>query len=180
VPSGRPRACSTTHPSPDASSTAPSRGVPSRLQGPLIAAMTLLAFAASMFASGWRPGDPFPTGTDLAVASGAAFMTIVLAQTANAFACRSRTRTPAELGWTSNRLLVAAVTAELAFAIGVIVIAPVAARLDHAPPNAVGWTFAVLAAGMVLVADAADKRRRRRAGGGPARPPDGPFGPCAR
>jgi hypothetical protein len=33
-------------------------------------------------------------------------MPIVIAHTANAFACRSSTRWPGALGWTTNRLLI--------------------------------------------------------------------------
>ena len=62
---------------------------------------------------GWRPGQAFPTGHALLAASGAAFATVVLAQIANAFACRSATHPPGRLGWWSNRFLVWAVAVEL-------------------------------------------------------------------
>ena len=109
----------------------------------------------------WRPGDAFPTGSVAAAASGAAFLAVVAGQSANAFACRSTTRSPAAMGWTTNRLLLPAVLIELAFAIAVIVIPPVADELGQAPPPLAGWAMALLAAAAVLAVDHIDKRLRR-------------------
>jgi magnesium-transporting ATPase (P-type) len=128
--------------------------------GPTEAVMGLLAFCAVFVASGWRPGDTFPTGDTLAAASGATFMTVVLAQSANAFACRSSTRPLRRLAWRSNRLLPWAVAAELAFSLAALLIGPAAAVLDHANPPLAGWAVAVAAAGAVLVVDELDKRHR--------------------
>jgi magnesium-transporting ATPase (P-type) len=130
--------------------------------GPTVAAMTMAAFIASFLAAGWRPGDGFPGGHVAAAASGAAFMTVVLAQTANAFACRSFTRWPGALGWTTNRLLLPAVAIELAFSVVVLFVAPVASELGHAGPLAIGWVIAALAMGAVLGADLVDKHLRSR------------------
>src|SRR5690606_23293680 len=76
--------------------------------GPVVAATSMAAFVASYLAAGWRPGDPFPGGHVALAASGAAFMGVVLPQTLNAFACRSSSRWPGSLGWTTNRLLIPA------------------------------------------------------------------------
>lgn len=57
--------------------------------GPLVAVATMVAFVVSLMAAGWSPGAAFPSENALRAASGAAFMTVVFAQTANAFACRS-------------------------------------------------------------------------------------------
>ncbi len=84
--------------------------------GPTEAAFEMAAFIVGLLAAGWRPGDDFPTGAALAAASGAAFMAVVIAQTANAFACRSITRPAWRLDWTSNRFLLVAAALELAFA----------------------------------------------------------------
>ena len=75
--------------------------------GPTEAVVEMTAFVVALVAAGWRPGDTFPTGHALVAASGAAFAAVVIGQIANAFACRSATRWPGALGWTSNRLLVA-------------------------------------------------------------------------
>ena len=89
-------------------------------------------------------------------------MTVVLAQTANAFACRSSVMRPGQLGWTTNRLLPLTVAAELAFALAVLWIAPIASGLDHANPPLWGWVVAVTSMPLVLLVDAIDKRHRRR------------------
>jgi magnesium-transporting ATPase (P-type) len=128
--------------------------------GPTIALFAMTAYVASFLVAGWRPGDAFPEGQVAWAASGAAFMTVVIAQTANAFACRSSTRRPGELGWTSNRLLLPAAVIELSFSLAVLFGGPVAAELEHANPPLIGWFVAFLGAGAVLAVDAIWKRLR--------------------
>jgi magnesium-transporting ATPase (P-type) len=130
--------------------------------GPLEAALTLVAFVVSMLALGWQPGTPFPTGDDLAAASGAAFMTVVFAQSANAFACRSSSRPPWELGWGTNRLLVLAVAIELAFSFVVLWVPPIAELLGQWNPPLWGWIVAIASMPILLGVDALDKRLRNR------------------
>ncbi|MFZ5845970.1 MAG: cation-translocating P-type ATPase [Actinomycetota bacterium] len=132
------------------------------LLGPLVAVMTMTAFLLSMWAAGWSPGSGFPTGHDLRAASGAAFMTVVIAQTANAFACRSSTRRPGELGWATNRLLIPAASTELVFSFVVLLVTPIALWLGHASPPLVGWLVALVSAPVLLGVDALDKRVRGR------------------
>jgi magnesium-transporting ATPase (P-type) len=131
------------------------------LLGPTVAVCAMVAFLLSFVAAGWRPGDAFPEGHVLFAASGAAFITVVIAQTANAFACRSASRRPGELGWTTNRLLIPAASLELAFSLLVLFIAPIADELGHANPPVIGWLVAFTSAGVLLVVDALDKRQRR-------------------
>jgi magnesium-transporting ATPase (P-type) len=136
------------------------------LLGPVVATLTMLAFVVSFVVAGWAPGEPFLTGEALRAASGAAFMTVVFAQTANGFACRSSTRSPGELGWTTNRLLIPAASTELLFSFVVLLVSPIALVLGHASPPLAGWAVALLSAPIVLAVDAADKRihaRRREA-----------------
>ena len=134
------------------------------LLGPLISAMSMLAFLASMAATGWRPGEAFPAGHALLAASGAAFMAVVFGQKANVFACRSSTRWPGDLGWTTNRLLVPAGLVELAFSFTVLLVPAIATVLGQASPPPVGWLVALAAAPLVLAVDALDKHRRARRG----------------
>jgi calcium-translocating P-type ATPase len=140
--------------------------------GPTVAFMTLAAFVLSFVADGWRPGAEFPTGTVLLAASGAAFMTVVLSQAANAFACRSATRSPWSLGWTTNRLLIPGVSIGLAFALATVFIPPFAAVLGQAPPAVAGWIIALLSAPLMLFVDAIYKAVRRRTGAAPALSPN--------
>jgi magnesium-transporting ATPase (P-type) len=132
--------------------------------GPVIAVLTMLAWGASLLGAGWRPGEPWPDDSVLAAASGAAFVTVVLGQVANAFACRSSTRRPWELGWTSNRLLLVAIPIDLAFALAVLSIDPIADTLDQAWPTWWGWLVAVSAMPIVLMVDTFDKAVRTHRG----------------
>ena len=128
--------------------------------GPVEAAVSLAAFLAVFVASGWRPGDAFPHGATLLAASGAAFTAVVLGQAANAFACRSTVRPAWQLSWTTNRLLLGAVAAELGMLAGFLYLAPIADLLDQAGPPLVGFGVAMVAIPAVLVADALHKAAR--------------------
>ena len=132
--------------------------------GPFEALWSLAAFLAVFAAAGWRPGQPFPGGEVLLAASGATFLAVVLAQAGNAFACRSSTRWPGSLGWTSNRLLIPAIAAGLAFCAATFLIAPVAAALGQSWPTWPGWLMAGLAPLLLLAVDAGDIWLRRRHG----------------
>lgn len=132
------------------------------LLGPLEAVLSLAAFIVSLLALGWRPGNPFPTGHELAAASGAAFITVVLAQTANVFACRSSSRWPGALGWFTNRLLVPAALAGLAISLIELWVPPVARLLGQWNPPIWGWVVALASMPVLLAVDALDKRLRKR------------------
>ena len=135
--------------------------------GPTEAVVEMSAFVAVFAAAGWQPGEEFPTGHALLAASGAAFSAVVLGQMANAFACRSTTRWPGSLGWTTNRLLLGAVAAEFLALGAFLFVPPVASLLGHAPPPLWGWAVATLAIPAVLAADALQKWSRRRNGNEP-------------
>jgi len=128
--------------------------------GPTVAVSAMAAFFLSFVAAGWRPGDSFPGGHAALAASGAAFMTVVIAQTANAFACRSSTRWPGALGWTTNHVLIPAAGLELVFSFMVLFVTPIADQLDQAGPPLVGWVVAIASAGVLLAVDAVDKHRQ--------------------
>jgi calcium-translocating P-type ATPase len=130
--------------------------------GPVEAFMSMLAFVMTFIAEGWRPGDSFPTGATMLSASGAAFTTVVLAQAANAFACRSTVLPPWRIGWTTNRLLLWAILAEMGMLVGFLYFPPLADLLGQAPPSPVGFAVALLAMPAVLAADAIHKTRLRR------------------
>jgi len=130
--------------------------------GPTEAAFEMGAFIVGLLAAGWRPGDDFPTGTALAAASGAAFMAVVIAQTANAFACRSTTLPAWRLDWTSNRFLLVAAAVELAFATAFIAVPALARLIDQQAPPAVAWIVIVASAPAILLADGLWKRRSAR------------------
>lgn len=129
--------------------------------------MEMSVFLLALGAGGWRPGAPFPTGAPLLAASGAAFSAVVFGQVANAFVCRSTTRRPGALGWTTNRALLGAVAMELVVLVALLGVPPLAALLGQAPPSPIVVLGALLTAPAVLAADAVHKRwRSGRARGG--------------
>jgi len=101
--------------------------------GPVEAAAEMLAFAV---AGGLHAHD-------LAAARGAAFATVVVAQTAIAWACRSDRDAPWQMGWGGNRLLVAAAVVELLIAAVCLAVVPVADALEHAMAPATAWPVIV-------------------------------------
>ena len=133
--------------------------------GPAIALASMGAFFVTYLADGWQVGEAFPGGHVALMASGAAFATVVLGQTANAFACRSSTRWPGTLGWTTNRLLIPAVIADLVIAGLMLGVPFLATALTQAPPGLAGWCIAIGTMGFVLALDATFKAFRHRAGG---------------
>jgi magnesium-transporting ATPase (P-type) len=126
------------------------------LLGPVEAVVEMAAFFAVFLAAGWRPGEDFPDSA-LAAASGAAFATVVLAQMANAFACRSAVYPAWRLPLMGNKLLIVAVIVELAITAGFLFISPVAGVLGHESPPGVGWVIAISAVPLLLVVDAIHK-----------------------
>ncbi|MEC5193322.1 MULTISPECIES: cation-translocating P-type ATPase [unclassified Arthrobacter] len=135
------------------------------LLGPVEAVFEMTAYTAVLLGAGWVPGAELPAADVLMAASGAAFTTVVLAQLANAFACRSATTPPWRLGWFSNRLLIWAVLAELGLLAVFLFLGPLAALLGHAPPSPGGLAVALAAIPGVLLADWLYKTvRHHRAG----------------
>jgi magnesium-transporting ATPase (P-type) len=125
-------------------------------------AVEMIAFLVTLSSEGWRPGGPFPSGAPLLAASGAAFTAVVAGQVANAFACRSATVSPRELGWFSNPYVVGAVACEAVLLAGFLYLPFLATLLGHAPPNKAGYVVAATAIPAVLAADAIHKRHRAR------------------
>lgn len=152
------------------------------LLGPIEALVSLSAFLVAFLAAGWRPGEQFLGGTALAAASGAAFTAVVLGQVANVFACRSTVRPFWRMSLRSNRLLLAAVVAELSMLLAFLYVGPLAEILGQRGPSTAGWLAAIVAIPAILVADAAWKSRlagrtselwrtqAERASSGPASP----------
>jgi magnesium-transporting ATPase (P-type) len=132
--------------------------------GPTEALLSMTAFVVGLVAAGWQPGDVFPTGSELAAASGAAFLAVVIGQCANAFACRSGDRPVWRMRWNGNRYLVVAVTIELLLAAAFVGVPALADLLEHQAPPAASWIVVGAAAVAVIAVDAAWKRSRRAAG----------------
>ncbi len=126
--------------------------------GPTEALFEMTAFVVAMIIGGWSLGATFPDGPALYAASGAAFLSVVVGQAANAFACRSTRRPAWELGWFSNRFLVVAIAIGVGFAIALFVIPAAANLLDQQWPPAGAWIVVLASAPGVVFADALWKR----------------------
>jgi magnesium-transporting ATPase (P-type) len=117
---------------------------------------------------GWSWGQT-PGPALLATASGSAFAVIAVCQMANAFACRSSTVPVWRVPLRSNPLLIAAVGAEALLLVAFVGVPWLVDLLGGSWPSATGWTFALVAAGVLLFSDSAHKWLRRgrisRAGG---------------
>jgi magnesium-transporting ATPase (P-type) len=131
--------------------------------GPAEALVSLAAFVAVLAVGGWRWGET-PGAALLATASGTAFAAIVLGQLANAYACRSETRSVLRTGVRGNRLLLTAVGVELALLLAFLGVPPLAELLGGGWPSPLGWVLAVLAVPVVWAVDAVHKAGRARRG----------------
>ncbi len=129
--------------------------------GPTEAIAEIAVFTAALWAAGWRLGESFPGGAELAAASGGAFLTVVVMQMANSFACRSTHLAAWRLPWTSNRFLLVAVVTSTAFALVCLLVGPVARLLGQAWPPAAVLPMIALGAPLLLAVDAAWKRWAR-------------------
>jgi magnesium-transporting ATPase (P-type) len=132
--------------------------------GPVEAVVSMTGFAAVLLAGGWAWGEPVAPEL-LASASGTAFATITVAQMANAFACRSQSVPAWRLPLMGNRALVAFAAAQLVLLAVFLGVPFVSGLLGGAWPPPLAWIFPVLAAVLLVLADAAFKfgvRRSRR------------------
>jgi magnesium-transporting ATPase (P-type) len=125
--------------------------------GPTESLVEIAAFVAVLVGLGASPGRGVPPPT-LAMASGAAFLAVVLGQSATALACRSVSK-PA---WRISPRYTAALLGGLAASWAVVALllrVPTPSRLlGQAVPTPLGFGCAALAVPLVLLADAAHKR----------------------
>ncbi|MEZ5406596.1 MAG: cation-transporting P-type ATPase [Acidimicrobiales bacterium] len=132
------------------------------LLGPTEAVWSLAAFVVSLAAAGWRPGQAFPTGAVLASASGATFITVVLAQAVNVYASRSPQRPAWRIDPRTNPFLLVAVAVGFGFALALLAVPAAADLLDQRWPSAAGWAMAVAVMPVMVGVDAAGKAGLRR------------------
>ncbi len=130
--------------------------------GPWEAATEMSVFVVALALGGW-----FPTSatTALATASGGAYLSVIVCQMANAFACRSTSRPAWHHTPGGNRFLIAAVLFSLTFGCITLVVPVVATALGQAwPPWAVLPVMAAGAVGLVLLDSAVKHGSARRSG----------------
>ena len=135
------------------------------------AAMALGVFVSVLVAGGWRWGQE-PSAALLMTSSGATFATIALAQMANAFACRSTSRPVWRMDPRRNRLVLAAVAAEVVLLVAFLSLPPLPDLLGGGWPTPLGWALAALAVPVLVLVDGAVKLTRDRSRRRAARPVD--------
>ena len=125
------------------------------------AVMALGAFSLVLLAGGWSWGS-IPSDHLLFVASGSAFATIAVCQMANAFACRSSVQPVWEMSLLGNKLVLAAVAAELVLLVLFLGVPGLAHLLGGGWPSPLGWLAAAVAGVALVLVDGAAKHARRR------------------
>ena len=129
--------------------------------GVISAALVMGGFFLVLTRTGWAPGRPVGPGSALhhayQQATTMTFLGIVACQIGSAFAARTQRASLREIGFTTNRILLAAVGFEVAFAVAVITLPGVNHLLGMAVPPA--GALAVLPA-FPLVVWSADELRR--------------------
>lgn len=130
------------------------------------ALVSLGAFATVLVVGGWRWGDT-PPDSLLLTDSGTAFATIALGQMANAFACRSTSRPVWRQQLLGNRLVVAAVAAELALLLVFLGVPWLADLLGGGWPSPLGWALAAAVVPAILAVDGLAKHLRAAGVRGP-------------
>jgi len=123
------------------------------LLGGVSAVLVLGSYLAVLSAGGWTPGAPVGTGSALhstyLQATTTSFLAIVACQVGTAFAARTEHASLRHIGITSNRLLLAGIAFELAFAAFVVLVPGVHQALGmQLPPP---WMLALMLAFPVLV-----------------------------
>jgi magnesium-transporting ATPase (P-type) len=114
-----------------------------------------------LLSGGWTWGE-VPSPALLTVASGSTFAAIALAQMANAFACRSAVVPAWRLPLLGNRLVLAAVAAELVLLVVFLSVPSLAGLLGGGWPSALGWFAAAGGAVVLLLVYATAKRVQHR------------------
>jgi calcium-translocating P-type ATPase len=154
------------------------------LMGTVSAVLAMALFFLVLTRAGWRPGDAVAAGHRLHAAylqaTTITFLAIVACQVGTAIAARTERAALRDIGLTSNRLLLAGIAFEIAFAAGVVLLPPLQRMLGTAAPPL--YTVPLLLACPVLVWGVDEFYRavaRRRAADVPP-PRDGRTGPVGR
>jgi calcium-translocating P-type ATPase len=104
------------------------------------AALAMLAFFATYWLAGWRPGLPMAAAGDLyRRATTMTLAAIVATQVGNVFACRTDRESVFRAGLFTNRLVLAGVAAEVAILAALILVPPLARVFGLAPLGAAEW-----------------------------------------
>jgi len=132
--------------------------------GLIEAALSLGGYFCAFWLSGWRPGAPLPSsGIVYVTATTMSLAGIVACQIGNVFVCRSSRESIWQLGWTTNRTLLASIGIELGILLLLIYTAPLAAVFHLAPLGAWHWGLLATFGPLLLALEEARKAARHGA-----------------
>jgi magnesium-transporting ATPase (P-type) len=132
------------------------------LLGVTEATVALAAFFGVLWQAGFRPGKVDASSAAVASASGAAFLAVVVGQTATALACRSASRPAWQVPLRDNPALLTALAASWLVTAALLGLPPFPRLLGQAWPTSLGALTALAAFPLVLAVDAAYKARLSR------------------
>ncbi|MBE0476467.1 MAG: cation-transporting P-type ATPase [Coriobacteriia bacterium] len=131
--------------------------------GPLQTAATMVAYFYLYYSRGWRPGEALAaSGVVYLSATTMTLAAVVSTQIGNAFAQRTTRRSIVEVGFFSNRLLLAGIATEVALILGIVYLPPLQAVFRTAPLRATDWLVPAALWPTLLLADELRKAVLRR------------------
>jgi magnesium-transporting ATPase (P-type) len=137
--------------------------------GGISAALVLGGFFLVLVRAGWRPGDPTGAGTALhgayRQATTMTFLGIVACQVGTLFAARTELAALRAVGVLANRLVLAGVAFELAFAAMLLAVRPLRELFGTSTPPGSDVALLLLFPIVVWGADELRRARRRRSAG---------------
>jgi magnesium-transporting ATPase (P-type) len=131
--------------------------------GMLEAVLSLSGYLIVLWLAGWRPGMPLESSNPLyMMATTMTLAGIVACQVGNAFACRSDTESIWRLGFTTNRMLLAALLIEILLLLTLIYALPLQTVFGLAPLAPVHWLLLLTFGPLLLLLEECRKALRRR------------------
>jgi len=139
--------------------------------GMLEAAFSLCGYLIVLWLAGWHLGLPLDSSNRLYLtATTMTLAGIVACQVGNAFACRSDTESIWHLGFTTNRMLIGAIAAEVSLLLILIYVLPLRNMFGLAPLAPVHWLLLLTFGPLLLLFEEGRKALRRRMAVAPLHP----------
>lgn len=136
--------------------------------GMLEAAFSLSGYLFALWFAGWHLGLPLESSNPVYLtATTMTLAGIVACQVGNAFACRSDSESIWRLGFTTNRVLLGAIVAEVCLLLILIYVLPLRTMFGLAPLAPIHWLLLLAFGPLLLLFEEGRKALRRRVGVGP-------------
>jgi magnesium-transporting ATPase (P-type) len=131
--------------------------------GMLEAVLSLSGYLIVLWLAGWHLGSPLESSNPLYMtATTMTLAGIVACQIGNAFACRSDSESIWRLGFSTNRLLIAAIVTEIALLLTLIYVLPLRTMFGLAPLAPEHWLLLLTFGPLLLLFEECRKALRRR------------------